>query len=182
MNPASPTTPRTAAPTTRRRAFFSLAASLATGLLAAGCKSSPESNRQPAQQTPPPPPPPPLAVKDDTGLLLAQNRVSAALVKDHLFGKQVLPGGTLGEYEDHGKKYQLFIIETTSSQNAAILLLDFKVTLTDPAYIAYMGGYFGTDAGQPVYVFAKLQYLAGVVGLPEDLADPIARQLAARLQ
>jgi hypothetical protein len=44
-----------------------------------------------------------------------------------------------------------------------------------------MGGYFGTDAGKPVYVFAKLKYLAGVVGLPEDLADPVARQLAARL-
>jgi len=44
-----------------------------------------------------------------------------------------------------------------------------------------MGGYFGTDAGGPVYVFAKAKYLAGVVGLAEDRADPIARQLAARL-
>jgi hypothetical protein len=75
----------------------------------------------------------------------------------------------------------LFIIETASAQDAAILLLDLKVSLTDPAYIAYMGGYFGTDAGKPVYVFAKLKYLAGVVGLPKNLADPVARQLAARL-
>jgi hypothetical protein len=146
----------------------------AAGLLLIGCGSAPA----PKQAEAPPPPP----VKDDTALLLVQNRVSASVVKDHLLGKQVLPGGTLGEYSDRGKKYQLFIMETTSSQNAAILLLDFKTTLTDPAYIAYMGGYFGTDAGNPVYVFAKLQYLAGVVGLPEDLADPIARQLAARLQ
>jgi hypothetical protein len=156
--------------TPRRREILALA-----GLWLAGC--GPAAEKKQAEAPPPPPP-----VKDDTALLLAQNRVSATVVKDHLLGKQVLPGGTLGEYADRGRKYQLFIMETTSSQNAAILLLDFKTTLTDPAYIAYMGGYFGTDAGVPVYVFAKLQYLAGVVGLPEDLADPIARQLAARLQ
>ena len=120
-------------------------------------------------------------MKDDTGLLLAQNRVSATVVKDHLLGKPVLPGGTLGEYNDHGKKYQLFIVETMSSQDAAILLLDFKKTLKDPDYIAYMGGYSGTDEGTPVYVFSKLQYLAGVIGLPKAKADTIARQLAARL-
>jgi hypothetical protein len=157
-----------------RRAAIGLAGSLA-GIFLAGCSSVPPPQKQ--AEAPPPPPP----VKDDTGLLLAENRVSAAVVNDHLFGKQVLPGGTLGEYENHGKKYQIFIMETTSSQNAAILLLDFKTTLMDAAYIAYMGGYFGTDAGKPVYVFAKLQYLAGVAGLPQDLADPIARQLAARL-
>jgi hypothetical protein len=62
------------------------------------------------------------------------------------------------------------------------LLLDLKTTLVDPAYIASMGGYFGTDSGKPVYVFAKNKYLAGITGLAEDLADPIARQLAARLR
>jgi hypothetical protein len=44
-----------------------------------------------------------------------------------------------------------------------------------------MGGYFGTDASGPVYVFAKGKYLAGGTGLSKDLADPIARQLAVRL-
>ena len=78
-------------------------------------------------------------------------------------------------------KYQIFIVETDSAQDAAILLLDLKVTLKDPAYIAWMGGYYGTDAARPVYGFAKGKYLAGVVGLAEDKADPIARQLAARL-
>jgi hypothetical protein len=32
-----------------------------------------------------------------------------------------------------------------------------------------------------LYCFAKGKYLAGVVGLDKDKADPIARQLAARL-
>ena len=118
---------------------------------------------------------------DNTAQLLPLNRTSAKVVQDHLLGKSALPGGTIGDYDAAGLKYQLFIIETDSAQSAAILLLDLKATLKDPAYIAYMGGYFGTDANGPVYVFAKAKYLAGVVGLAEDRADPIARQLAARL-
>ena len=137
-----------------------------------GCSSAPEKKTE----VPAPPP-----VKDDTSLLLPLSRTSAKVVPNHLLGKTVLPGGTIGDYDVDGLKYQLFIIETDSAQDAAILLLDLKVTLKDPAYIAYMGGYFGTDAGGPVYVFAKAKYLAGVVGLSEDRADPIARQLAARL-
>jgi hypothetical protein len=127
-------------------------------------------------------PPPPPVVKDDTALLLPLNQTSAKVVPDHLLGKSALPGGMIGEYDAGGVKYQLFIIETDSAQDAAILLLDLKGTLKDPAYIAYMGGYFGADAAGPVYVFAKTKYLAGVVGLAEDKADPIARQLAARLR
>jgi hypothetical protein len=141
-------------------------------LVTMGCSTPPE--KKAAAPAPPP-------VKDDTALLLPLNRTSAKVVLDHLLGKTALPGGTIGEYDADGLKYQLFIIETDSAQDAAILLLDLKATLKDPAYIAYMGGYFGTDAGGPVYVFAKAKYLAGVVGLAEDRADPIARQLAARL-
>jgi hypothetical protein len=147
---------------------------LAAALLLAGCGSAPE----PKKAEPPPPPP----VRDDTAMLLGQNRTAARVVPNHLLGKSVLPGGTIGEYDDHGRKYQLFIIETDSAQDAAIMLLDLKVTLKDPAYIAYMGGYFGTDSGTPIYVFGKDHFLAGVTGLAEDLADPIARQLAQRLR
>jgi hypothetical protein len=138
----------------------------------AGCSSAPEKKAE----APAPPP-----VKDNTAKLLPLNRTSAKVVPDHLLGRTALPGGTIGEYDAAGLKYQLFIIETDSAQTAAILLLDLKATLKDPAYIAYMGGYFGTDANGAVYVFAKAKYLAGVVGLSEDRADPIARQLAARL-
>jgi hypothetical protein len=141
-------------------------------LVSIGCSSAPVKKAD----APVPPP-----VKDDTALLLPLNRTGAKVVPDHLLGKSALPGGTIGDYEAAGLKYQLFIIETDSAQDAAILLLDLKATLKDPAYIAYMGGYFGTDASGPVYVFAKAKYLAGVVGLAEDRADPIARQLAVRL-
>jgi hypothetical protein len=147
----------------------------ATAALLAGC-SSPEKK----SAAPPPPPPP---VKDERLFLVPAHQTSAKLVPEHLLGKMALPGGTIGEYDDGGKKYQLFIIETETAQDAAFLLLDFKPLLTNPAYISYMGGYFGPDAtnGTPVWVFAKSKYLAGVVGLARDPADAMARELAARL-
>jgi hypothetical protein len=145
-------------------------------LLLAGCGSGSDKKAAVAEPSPAAP------VKDNRILLLAENEKAAMLVQNHLLGKKVFPGGTLGEYDDGDRKYQLFIISTASPQDAAILLLDTKATLGDPQYLAHMGGYFGTDAGKPFYVFADKQYLAGVVGLEEDLADPIARQLAARLR
>jgi hypothetical protein len=129
-------------------------------------------------------PPPPAPVKDDRLFLLPAHQTSAKVVPDHLLGKMALPGGTIGDYDDGGKKYQLFIMETETAQDAAFLLLDFKPLLTNPTYISYMGGYFGPDAtnGTPVWVFAKSKYLAGVVGLARDPADAMARELAARLR
>ena len=142
-------------------------------LLLIGCSSALEKKAE----APPPPPP----VRDARIRLLPEHQTSAKVVPDHLLGNSALPGGTLGEYENGKLKYQLFIIQTDSAQDAAILLIDMKPTLKDPDYIAYIGGYFGADANGPVYVFARKQYLAGVVGLPRDKADPIARELAARL-
>jgi hypothetical protein len=146
---------------------------LVAALLAAGCASAPE------KKTEAPPPPPP--VQDDTALLPAANRTGAKLVPNHLLGIDALPGGTIGEYEAGRARYQLFIIQTDTPQDAAILLLNVKVALQDATYISYMGGYFGAGQAGTVYAFAKGRYLAGVVGLAEAKADPIARQLAAQL-
>jgi hypothetical protein len=44
-----------------------------------------------------------------------------------------------------------------------------------------MGGYSGTNAGKRIFAFARTKYLAGVAGLPDAAADPIARELAVRL-
>jgi len=148
-------------------------------LTAAACSNAPAPEK--TQSSAPPPIVKP-AVKDDKSLLLEKNLKSAEVVPDHLLGKKELPGGTLGEYAANGNKYQMFIIETSSSQDAAILLLDLKNTLDTPEYIAYMGGYFGSDSGKPVYTFAKLQYVAGIVGLGREKADPLARELAVRLR
>lgn len=147
---------------------------LAIAILLAGCGSS----SPPGAKTEEAPP----AVKDDTGLLPLAGRTNARVVPNHLLGIKALPGGSIADYDSGGKKYQLFVIEGDSNQKAAFMDTDLRDALKNPEYIAYMGGYFGDLNGAPVYGFAKLQYLAGVVGLPKDEADPIARQLAARLQ
>ncbi len=141
-----------------------------------GCgSSSPPPATAKKEEAPPP-------VKDDTCLLPLEGRVSAKVVPDHLLDIPALPGGTLGDYKVGKKKYQLFIIEAESNQKAAFMDTDLRDALKNPEYIAYMGGYFGERNGTPIYGFAKLQYLAGVVGLSKDEADPIARQLAQRLR
>jgi hypothetical protein len=98
-------------------------------------------------------------------------------VAGHLLNNPSLPGGVLADY----KTCQLFLIRTPSAQKAAFLLLDYKKTLKDPKYLAHMGGYFGIDSGRPAYVFAKGPFLAGVIGLAQDKADPLAREFAARI-
>ena len=130
----------------------------------------------------PPAEAPPAPVKDLTSILPADGRVATRVVPNHILDQAKMPGGTLGDYEVKGKKYQLFILEAASSQKAAFLLLDVKGALQDAEYIPYMGGYYGLQGSTPVYVFAKLQYLAGVRGLKKDAADPVAIQLAARLR
>jgi hypothetical protein len=155
-----------------------LCAMAALAMIVAGCGSSPEA---PAK-TEPRPAALPVPPRDLTGLLPQAGRVSARVVPDHLLDQPAMPGGTLGDYAAGSRKYQLFIIETDTSQNAALLLVDMKTALQNPVYLAHMGGYFGTAGARPIFVFAKLRYLAGVVGLPQKEADPIARALAARLR
>jgi hypothetical protein len=148
---------------------------LVAALSLAACSSAPEKKAEA-------PPPAPAPVKDDTALLPTADRTDAKVVTGHLLGIQAWPGGTIGDYEAGGRKYQLFIIESDTAQDAALLLLDAKNAMKDPAYISYMGGYFGALDMGPLYVFAKTKYLAGVVGLSKEKADPIARQLAAQLR
>jgi hypothetical protein len=119
----------------------------------------------------------PAPVKDNTVLLLTENRTSATVVPNHVLGNKALPGGSVGEYPG----YQLFVIETKSAQDAAILLLDWKGTIATPEFDSGFGGYFGTDGGKPVFAFAKGKYLAGVAGLERKAADPVARLLAAHI-
>jgi hypothetical protein len=148
-------------------------------LILAGCGSSP----QPAvKTTEAPPATAPAPVKDLTSLLPSAGRVSAKVVPDHILDEPKLPGGTLGEYAVGSRKYQLFIVESDNAQNAALMMLDMKGALQNPEYLPNFGGYFGTHGTQPVFVFAKLQYLAGVAGLPQKDAEPIARTLASRLR
>ena len=148
-------------------------------MILTGCGSSPEPA---ARTTEAPSATAPAPVKDLASLLPSAGRVSAKVVPDHILDEPKLPGGTLGEYAAGSGKYQLFVVESDNAQNAALMLLDMKGALRNPEYLPNFGGYFGVHGTQPVFVFAKLQYLAGVAGLPQKDAEPIARTLAVRLR
>ena len=146
----------------------------------AACSSAPES-APPAAPAPAAPAPPPH-VPDHTSLFPDAGKVATSVVPDHLLDMKKMPGGSLAEYNVKGKKYRMFIIHTDSNQNAAFLMLDMKAEMKEnPEYLSHMGGYFGMYGDQPLYCFAKLHYVAGIVGLPRDKADPLAIGLAAQL-
>ena len=109
------------------------------------------------------------------------NQVGVALVEDKLLDKDFMPGGNLADYEQKGKKYQLFLVRTGSGEEALGLLLSLRKGLSQAKFVAHMGGYYGMDGKTPMYTFQKGPYLAGVLGLPEVEADLLARQFAARL-
>ena len=88
---------------------------------------------------------------------------------------------TLAHYKKGATEYDMFIAKLPSAMDAAILLPDWSKSLTGAKLVPSFGGYFGQDAGRPVFVFAKGIWIAGVAGLPEKEADTQARSLAGRL-
>jgi hypothetical protein len=144
----------------------------------AGCGSTPE----PAAPAKPVAAPAPKEVPDHTSLFPDKGKVATRIVPDHILDMKKLPGGSVADYDVKGTKYQMFIVDADSNQNAAFMMLDMRDEMqSKPEYIAYMGGYFGSYGDKPFYCFAKLHYLAGVVGLPKAKADPLMRDLAAQL-
>ena len=142
-------------------------------VLGAACSSRPPET--PAKKAPVAKP------ADESRRFPAKNRVRIELVDEKMLGRDFLPGGNLAEYQRNGKSYRQFLVAAPTAQKAALLLFDFKNTLTNPKYLAHMGGYFGMDNDQPVYVFAKGVFVAGIVGLTEEEADALAREFAVRL-
>lgn len=93
-----------------------------------------------------------------------------------------MPGGTLATYRKGKTEYSMFLAKLPNATDAALLLLDWNKSLTGAHLVPSFGGYFGQDAGRPVFVFTKGAWIAGVVGLPEKEADLEARTLAGRIQ
>ena len=110
------------------------------------------------------------------------NLTGTIVVDDHLLGKPFMPGGTLAKYKRGQTEYDMFLAKTASANDAALLLPDWRTVLTDAKLIPSFGGYYGLDAGRPVFVFAKGPWIVGVAGLPEKDADAEARKLASVLQ
>lgn len=148
------------------------------GLLTA-CSSTPEpaaNNATPPAATAPP------HVPDHTSLFPDAGKVATSVVPDHVLNMKKLPGGSLAEYNVKGTKYQMFVVDADSGQNAMFMMLDMKAEMQkDPETLASFGGYFGMYQDKPLFCFAKLHYLAGIWGLPKAKADPLARNLAAQL-
>lgn len=109
------------------------------------------------------------------------NLIGTEVQDKELMGKTFMPGGTLARYKKGAIGYELFVARLPSATDAAILLLDWKKALADAKLVPSFGGYFGEDAGRPVFVFSKGSWIAGVAGLPEKQADAQARLLAAEL-
>ena len=107
--------------------------------------------------------------------------VETKVVDKELLGKPFMPGGTLARYRKGKTEYEMFVARLPSALDAAILLPDWSKLLAGSKLIPTFGGYFGQDAGRPVFVFAKGAWIAGIVGLPEKEADRVARTLAGQL-
>ncbi len=145
-------------------------------LLLGGCASEPKS-APPAKAEAPPP-----KIFDEYRHFPKTNLLGTEVVQKQLMGKPFMPGGTLARYKKGKTEYEMFLARLPSPEDAAILLLDWKKALGGAKLVPSFGGYSGTDAGRPVFVFPKGKWIAGVAGLPQKEADVQARTLAGQIQ
>lgn len=155
---------------------------IAIAAMSVSCSSpAPEKAAAPDEKAAAPKAPAHAPPEDLGTKLPLAGQTKSQLVPDHLLGKDFMPGGNLADYKTAAGEYQIFLLKMADAQKAAFLLLDWKTAMPEARYLPSMGGYFGTDQGKPLYVFAKGPYVAGFVGLSEEKADPEARRLAAKL-
>jgi hypothetical protein len=148
----------------------------AATVLISSCGSQPKpAASEPAKQAEAPKP------SDKSQRFSSANLVETKVVDKELMGKPFMPGGTLARYKKGKKEYEMFVAKLPTATDAAILLPDWRKSLTASKLVPSFGGYFGQDAGRPVFVFTKNAWIAGIVGLPEKDADTEARTLAAHL-
>ena len=154
----------------------SVPACLVLAFLLASCGSEPkQANPEPAAQGETSKP------KDETRRFPVTDQVDTKVIGNHLLGKSFMPGGTVAHYK-HGKtEYDMFVAEFPTATDAAIAMANWDGALQSPQLVPSFGGYVGTDAGRPLFVFPKDKWVAGIVGLPQKDADLQARTLAARL-
>jgi hypothetical protein len=107
--------------------------------------------------------------------------IDTIVVEKQLLGKSFMPGGTLAQYRKGKTDFDMFIAKMASPTEAALVLPDWKKLMADSKYEASFGGYYGHDAGRPVFVFTKGAWIAGIAGLTEKDADVEARKLAKAL-
>ena len=104
--------------------------------------------------------------------------VDTKVVDDQILGKSFMPGGTMAHYKRGTVEFDEFVAKTSE---AALLLPDWNKALAGSKLVPSFGGYFGKDGDRPVFVFAKGNWIVGIVGLNEQDADTQARVLATRV-
>ena len=150
----------------------------AFAFLLSSCDSKPIASEAPKAAPPVETPKPP----DESKRFPKPYLTSTIVVDKQLLGKPFMPGGTLAQYKKGQTQYDMFIAKTASPTAAALILPDWRKVLTDPKLVPSFGGYYGLDAGRPVFVFSKGPWIAGIAGLVQKDADAAARKLAAALE
>lgn len=141
-----------------------------------GCGGDPKPAPPAAASKPAAPKP-----ADESRRLPKANLLDSRIVDDHLMGKAFMPGGTLGSYRKSKTEYEIFIAKAPAPADAALVLLEWKRALSSARLVPAFGAYSGQDAGVPVFVFTKGPWIAGIRGLADKDADPVARTLASAL-
>jgi hypothetical protein len=149
--------------------------SLACILLLSSCGSEPKTAPVVAKQEQVKPP-------DESRRFPQASLVSSEVVMTGLMGHSFMPGGTVGHFKKGRTRYDMFIAKLNTPTDAAILLLNWSKALTGAKLVPSFGGYFGQDAGRPVFVFSKGAWITGIAGLPQKQADAEARVLASRIE
>ena len=149
------------------------AALLLSILLACGQTPAPET----AKALEPPPPP-----RDESHRFPKEGLVGTSIAAEHVLGKDFLPPGNVAEYSRDAKIYHLFLIAMPTEEKAVFLDYDIKERLTDAAFVADFGGFFGTLDGEPWFIFPRKRVVAGIVGLSEQEAHEVGRVFASLLQ
>jgi hypothetical protein len=162
--------------------LFSVTFITAVLLISCGGDTKPAPSSAPAKQAEVPTHEKP---SDESRRFPTANQVGTEVVDRELMGKTFMPGGTIAHYKRGKIQYDLFAARLSDANAAAFLLPDWRKALSDGNAAAQLvpsfGGYFGSDAGRPVFVFSRGAWIAGVAGLPLKDADAEARTLAARL-
>jgi hypothetical protein len=118
---------------------------------------------------------------DESRRLPQANLISSEFVDSQLLGKVFMPGSTIARYRKGKAECQMFVARAANASAAAVILSQWRSTISNPQFVASFGGYFGADGPAQVFVFTKGEWIAGVVGLDREQADAVARLLAARL-
>ena len=156
---------------------IALFAVLAAVLAIAACGSpeeeiTPESKQAaaPAEQ-----------IRDETHRFHKTGLIEAKVVDNNLGGKDFMPGGNLAEYEQDGKKYQVFFTLRRNNEQAMFLSMDYRDILGDHKFVPHFGGFYGMDGETPTLVFQKQKYVIVVAGLELADADQAGRMIAGYL-